>query len=118
MKRIKRVSYIKSGYDIYRKYKVVLKLVEKDCYIAYQYKWSNKYNEWLPIRDTALFDGKDVHDVGVVHMVCNAERYLQLLVEYNDFVEMKPDEHNRDVDADDACLLKLILNKIGETHEK
>lgn len=118
MKRIKRVSYVKSGNDVYRKDKTVLKLVEKDCYIVYNYKWSTKYNEWLPTKGTALFDGKDVHDVGIVHMSNDVERYMQLLVEYNGFLEMKPDENNRDIDADDACLLKLVFNKMGENRER
>jgi hypothetical protein len=106
--RVKRVSYIKKNGVVKRLRKTVIKVVEPDAYISYNYHWSESLGKWMPLKGVAYFDGIDCVEAGVLHLKENAERYAELLTKYSGFENMAPGEDNVDTHKEDEYLNSIL----------
>lgn len=111
--KIKKVTYVKVQFSnkskILPKRKAVLEKVEDDCYIGKEYAWSREEKAWMPLVGCAFFDGKELHDTGLVRMRTNkdVDRYFELLVKYEGFSLMDDSEESSDPTAEIEYIREL-----------
>lgn len=94
-KKIKRVSYIRRNNIIIPREKIILEKLEDDCYRRTIYRWDAVSSEWLITSNSGFFDGETLHEVGSIFITkSNIDRIFEVLVKYNGYEYMRPDEVN------------------------
>lgn len=95
--RVKQVNYIRQDDKVRPHEKVILEKLEDDCYRKIVYRWDSMLSVWYVSRTSSLYDGERLNEIGALCITRNnIERFFQLLVKYNEFKYMKPDETNTD----------------------
>lgn len=106
--RVKRVDYTRKNNVVIPHEKVILEKLEDDCYRKLVYRWNLYASEWYIGRASSFYDGEKLNEIGQLCITSNnIERFFDLLVKYNEFKYMKPEEINND-NTEDLARAKEI----------
>lgn len=112
--KVKQINYTRRSNKVLPHEKVILEKLEDDCYRRIIYRWDSVESKWYVIKSYSLFDGENLSEIGAVCITQNnIERFFELLVKYNGFKYMKPDETNTD-SSEELERLKEINNNMEE----
>ena len=95
--KVKQIKYIRRNGKVLPHEKVILEKLEDDCYRKFFYRWDSTSSEWYISKTTSLYDGENLNEIGALFITQNnIERFFELLVKYNGFKYMEPEEANTD----------------------